>query len=98
MKFANIENEVINNVMNVEIDEFFITNESIKQIRNILNLDGKSVDELRAIRNTIVRTIAEMRDRAFEENNYECFRNLSTKMSGITCAIDGVIWENGGEV
>lgn len=98
MRFAGIKSEVFNKVMDVEIDEVFISNESIRQIVNILELEGKDEDELRSIRNTIVRIIADMEEQAISCKDERLFRELSTKMSGITCVIDNMIWKIGGEV
>lgn len=98
MRFANIEQEVMSKVLDVEIDLVFVSNESARQIVDILKLNGKDEDELRAIRNTIVRTIADMEQEAIDNNNKDLFFELSTKMSGITCVIDNMIWKYCGEV
>ena len=98
MRFANIEQEVVDKVLNVEIDLVFVSNESARQIVDILELDGKDDDELRAIRNTMVRTIADMEQEAIDNDDKDLFFELSTKMSGITCVIDNMIWKYGGEV
>lgn len=98
MRFANIKQEVMNKVLDVEIDLVFVSNESARQIVDILELNNKSEDELRAIRNTMVRTIADMEQEAIDNDDKDLFFELSTKMSGITCVIDNMIWRYGGEV
>lgn len=98
MRFANIEQEVMTKVLDVEIDLVFVSNESARQIVDILELNDKDEDELRAIRNTMVRTISDMEQEAIDNNDKDLFFELSTKMSGITCVIDNMIWKYGGEV
>lgn len=98
MRFAEIKPEVFNKVMDVEIDEVFVSNESVKQIVEILELENKDEDELRATRNSIVRIIADMEEQAISHNDEKLFSELSTKMSGITCVIDNMMWKIGGEV
>lgn len=98
MRFAKINPEVFNKVMDVEIDEVFVSNESVKQIVKILELENKDEDELRATRNSIVRIITDMEEQAVSYKDEKLFNELSTKMSGITCVIDNMIWKIGGEV
>lgn len=98
MRFAEIKLEVFNKVMDVEIGEVFVSNESVKQIVEILELENKDEDELRATRNSIVRIIADMEEQAISYKDEKLFNELSTKMSGITCVIDNMIWKIGGEV
>ena len=98
MRFANIEQNVIDRVLEVEIEEVFVSAKAVREVRAILELDDKTIDEMRAIRNTIVRTIADMEQKAIDNNDKKLFSELATKMSGITCVIDNIIWRCGGKV
>lgn len=96
MKFAELKMRTIMKLMAVEIDEFFITAEAMAEIKSILNLEGKTADELTAIRNTVVKTLDdEFITPALEENSIEDFRKYNTQMSGITATIDNELFKMG---
>ena len=59
MKFAKINNRTFLKLMVVDIDDMFISAEAMGKIKKILELDGKTAEELTAIRNTVVKTIDE---------------------------------------
>ena len=96
MKFAEIKMVKFVELMNVEIGDMFVSNEAMEQIENILELEEKSAEELTAIRNTVVRTIAEEFVKPMDEaKNYKEAIRYETKMSGITAVIDNRLWNMG---
>lgn len=99
MMFAEITMLQVIELMNVEVGDVVISGESIKEVERILDLDGKSVDELRAVRNTVVKTVNEEILTPLEEKcEWGKMREYMTKLSGITGAIDQNIWTQGGAV
>ena len=85
---------VFDQLMEVPIDEFTVSNESMNKIRELLKLDEVSKElELRAIRNAIVDRIHDLIEK--DDSNW---KKLSTQMSGLTAVIDNELWKKFGHV
>ena len=70
--FAVLTKEEVNSLNEIKFDRHFISNEQIKKVEEILNInENTEEDELRAIRNSIVKDFDDM-----------------TSISAITCVID----------
>ena len=100
-------NENLDRLTNVEIGRVFVSKESAKEISEVLGLDGKNEEELRAIRNAVVVTLhkIELKEAGLSEDgdeipgvkvNYERMMFWSNKISGITAVIDEYLWKVGG--
>lgn len=86
----------IDELMNVKVERFTISNEAMQQIKNILKLEEQSVEELRETRNDVVMSLAEMKSEHRNNNNYDAFDNVMIHISGITAVIDEMLFEQGG--
>lgn len=95
MKFAEVKMITIMKLMEVKVDRFTISKESMNEVENILKLEGKDADELTAIRNTIVKTFDDMAHDAREENDYNTFDKVRIHMSSIVAVIDNKLFEIG---
>lgn len=91
-------NDVIKELKSVEIGELIIDQESIEQVREILAIAERSVESLRAARNTVVRAFGEMAEEARKNGDMVEFCLCMTKISGITAVIDNELWSRGEHV
>ena len=99
MEFATIKlGQIYKLVEEVEVGEMFIEAEAIEQIEDILNLNDMDIDELRAMRNTIVKVFSKLIDSADDKGDVKEAIASQNKMSGIVAVIDNKIWKLGGEV
>ena len=74
-------------LIELEIGRHTITKEQIRKAQEILEIDGDTLDELRAKRNSVVKLLTKDRD---DEKSWNT-------MSGVTFVIDSRIWDLGGE-
>ena len=100
-------NSVFNDLVNVEIGRYTVSQESFEKIRSLLGLaDLDTEEELRAVRNAVVRIFGkkEREDANIGEDGYEIpgkkvdydkMMYWSTKISGITSVIDNELWTKG---
>lgn len=105
----------VDDLMKVEgVNRFTLTNDAAKEISTILKLDDcKSEVELRAIRNAVVKTFANLENKVLHINpatgnyfegerpskeDYEIFDKYNMYSSAITCVIDNELWNKGYEV
>ena len=89
---------VIYDLLEVPIDRFTVSKNSMDKISQLLDLDSVDTEEgLRAIRNAVVRRLGSMKNEIGEDNIKELF-HLSTQISGITAVIDNELWKRGYEV
>ena len=89
MKFAEIKMVTMFELMKVEIGDMTMEESSIKTVKEILELDGKTAEELTAIRNTIVKTLSkEFIEPLTKKNDRRGAMIYITKLSGITAVID----------
>ena len=96
MKFAKMNLTTIIKLMEVEIDEFFISEEAMNKVKEILKLDGKDTEELTAIRNSVVKMIDNWYiTPAIDDNLYGEYRKYQTSLSGITATIDHELFKMG---
>ena len=89
MKFAEIKMVTMFELIGVEVGQMIIEESSVKEVKRILELDGKTAEELTAIRNTVVKTLSEefIEPLIEKEDNREAMSYM-TKLSGITAVID----------
>ena len=89
MKFAEIKMVTMFELIGVEVGQMIIEESSVKEVKRILELDGKTAEELTAIRNTVVKTLSEeFIDPLIEKEDNRKAMSYMTKLSGITAVID----------
>ena len=89
MKFAEIKMVTMFELIGVEVGQVIIEESSVKEVKRILELDGKTAEELTAIRNTVVKTLSEeFIEPLIEKEDNRKAMNYMTKLSGITAVID----------
>ena len=77
-------------------DDFFTSSEEIEIIRNNLELLGKTIDELRTIRNSVVKFYTKLKDNELniEGKHTDKFWKFHTAMMSVTAVIDNYIYNN----
>lgn len=89
MKFAEIKMVTMFELIGVEVGQMIIEESSVKEVKRILELDGKTAEELTAIRNTVVKTLSEeFIEPSIEKEDNRGAMSYMTKLSGITAVID----------
>lgn len=89
MKFAEIKMVTMFELIGVEVGQMIIEDSSVKEVKRILELDGKTAEELTAIRNTVVKTLSEeFIEPLIEKEDNRKAMSYMTKLSGITAVID----------
>ena len=89
MKFAEIKMVTMFELIGVEVGQMIIEKSSVKEVKRILELDGKTAEELTAIRNTVVKTLSEeFIEPLIEKEDNRKAMSYMTKLSGITAVID----------
>ena len=89
MKFAEIKMVTMFELIGVEVGQMIIEESSVKKVKRILELDGKTAEELTAIRNTVVKTLSEeFIEPLIEKEDNRKAMSYMTKLSGITAVID----------
>ena len=97
MKFAEIKMLTVARLLEVEIGEMFISSEAMEQVKTILDIAGKTAEELTAIRNSIVKIFYEQFiDPILDAHeSYEEYNKYQAKMSGIVAVIDSELMRMG---
>ena len=86
---------VLMDLVEVEIGKFTVSKKSCERIRELLGLaDLNTEEELRAVRNAVVRRMNSFRDEIGEDNIKDLWE-LQTQISGITAVIDNELWNKG---
>lgn len=96
MKFAEIKMVTMFELIGVEVGQMIIEESSVKEVKRILELDGKTAEELTAIRNTVVKTLSEeFIEPLIEKEDNRKAMSYMTKLSGITAVIDHELMDMG---
>ena len=83
-------------IANLGIQRHHIEFEQIMKIKELLNIDSfESVEELRAVRNSVVKLFGDKED---EQKSYEEAERYHWAMSGCVMVIDSRMWDISGEV
>lgn len=89
--FAELNEAQIKELKDIEPERMFVSEDNIKRINKILELEKQETEEsLRAIRNSVVEMFSDM----VEEDGHIGEDNM-TRMSMITAVIDNCKWEKG---
>lgn len=94
-RFAEIAPETIAYIVAMGIDPHIITGKEAATIREMLDLDIRTNEDLTAVRNTLVRTYADASSKARAVNDWDTFDRLQTAMSASTAVVDDVLWKRG---
>ena len=85
----------IETIANLGIKRHFIEHEQIMKIKELLNIDELDIEELRAVRNSVVKLFNEKED---EQKTYEEADRYRYAMSGTVMVIDSRMWDLGGDI
>lgn len=97
MKFAEFSTtEIVKltvKLMEVKIDKYTISRDSMNKISEILSLEEKDAEQLIAIRNWLTKIFSEVSAEAREDNDWELFDKIRLYANGITAVIDSKLFE-----
>ena len=85
----------IETIANLGIKRHFIEHEQIMKIKELLNIDELDIEELRAVRNSVVKLLNERED---EQKTYDEADRYRFAMSGTVMVIDSRMWDLGGNL
>lgn len=92
-QFAELTASQVKSLKAMGIGDTFVTNAEVEYVREVLGLEGiEDVEELRAIRNTVVRELADASDELMEAGDRKGFWQMRDNMSGITAVIDSAMY------
>lgn len=92
MEFAKLTAQQVAFMVALDVDRCIITGAQVALVKSVLKLDGKTNEELTAIRNSVVEILAEIGNVARDHNNWKLFDATRNNMSGITAVIDNEIY------
>lgn len=85
----------IETIANLGIKRHFIEHEQIMKIKELLSIDELDIEELRAVRNSVVKLFNERED---EQKTYDEADRYRFAMSGTVMVIDSRMWDLGGNL
>lgn len=91
-QFARLTDEQRTYMERAQIGDMFVTSEQVDEIAETFGLAGKSRDELRAIRNSVVRYLSDLTSIARMLENVKEYDRYHNALSGITTVIDHAIY------
>lgn len=95
IKFAEIPYHATAYIVAMDIDDIVVSGSEVAAIRDILDLDIRTDDELTGVRNTLVKTFADASSAAREAGDWKTFDRLQTAMSASVAVVDDVLWKRG---
>lgn len=98
IKFATLTQENINFLKSLHIGEEFVSQDEVTEIEDAFDLKAKDEDELRSIRNSVVRFYADIKSEARKNYDWFTFDMMHNNMSGVTAVIDNILYGWGYEV
>lgn len=93
MEFAELDDKQVDYILGAQFKRRYITHLEIKQVNESLGLDGRSADELHAIRNSVVSLLADASSEARSDEDWAAFDRLHNNMMAITAVIDDKLWK-----
>ena len=92
--FTTLNQEQKDLMIDIEIGRFSVTEQQIKKIAKMFNLSALTIDELRAVRNSVVRFLSDKKSE--ERNSKDCdwilYDQYTNNISGITAVIDNFMF------
>ena len=92
MQFAELNPAQEALIENYEYNDRYVTINEIRFTEKALELYGKSIEELRAIRNSVVKYLSDRFDFYRERDAADCAMRVRNNMSAVTCVIDNMIF------
>lgn len=96
--FAKLTDEQKAYMERVQIGDMFVTPAQIDEIADTFALDGKTEDELRAIRNSVVKYFGAITSAARTCGSWKSYDRAHNALSGITAVIDHALYFAGAAV
>ena len=93
IKFAKISASDFGYLLTIEIGDMFIKPHQIREVRQCLKLMNKDMEELQAIRNSVVRYFGRLTSEAREMGDVDFYNAAHDTMSGVTSVIDELIYQ-----
>ena len=93
MEFAELTERQTEYILGAQFKRHYITHLEIKQVNENLDLEGRSDDELHAIRNSVVSLLADASSEARSDEDWANFDRLNNNMMAITAVIDDKLWK-----
>lgn len=90
--FAELTEKQIDYIESAQFDRMIVTKSDIAEATEVLELEGKAHEQLTAIRNAVVRHLADLKAAKRDTGDWAEFDRLSNNISAITCAIDGLLY------
>lgn len=96
IKFENITNMQLVSLVQVEVNDFFVTEDAMNKIKDILKLEGCDSEKLTSIRNGVVRTFSDIIDEILDEQkSVEEYSKIRAIMSATIAVIDNELFNMG---
>lgn len=101
MKTIRFSDNVLNTLIDLEvINEMFIEPKAVEVVKSLLSIGDlfKTEEELRGVRNGIVKDFSILKDKAFNDNQPERWFRLRDVSSAVVAVIDEELFKRGYEV
>lgn len=92
MKFAELTNDQKAFIENAEFHPVFVTGEQVKEVSKVLELDGKSFEELTALRNAVVKYLADLKACKRDAGDWAEVDRLNVSISALVAVVDDRIY------
>lgn len=86
--FAELTNDQKAFIENAEFHPVFVTGEQVKEVSEVLELDGKNFEELTALRNAVVKHLVDLKGRKRDAGDWAEFDKLSINISALVAVVD----------
>lgn len=101
MRTIRFSDNVLNTLIDLKgINEMFIEPEAVDEVRSLLFIGSmfSTEEELRGVRNGIVKDFSILKDKAFNDNQPERWFRLRDVSSAVVAVIDEELFKRGYEV
>ena len=88
-------NSAIAYVTATDISYVVVTGKQVAQIRDLFDLDVRTVHELQSLRDEVVRTLSDAASYARKMHDMDAFDRTHNAMSAITAVIDETLFQRG---
>lgn len=92
MKFAELTNDQKAFIENAEFHPVFVTGKQVKEAAEVLELDGKNFEELTALRNAVVKFLADLKGSKRDAGDWAEVDRLNVSISALVAVIDDRIY------
>lgn len=92
IQFAELKPWEVCYIENLEVDQFIITGDQVREAKSVLQLNGMDEKQLNAMRNSIVKHLSELSTAARVEGDWAKFDKFHSNMSALTAVIDNMLY------